>query len=190
MQGSMAHKFQYSIVTLLVLCVVVQACAQDAQKSFPESTIRVNVNRVNVGVSVTDSRGQFIQGLKREDFRVFDNGVEQPVTGFLSANDPGQVVILLEGGPAAFYLGKDELKSSAALLGSISPSDRLAIVDYANHAQLMLDFTTDRTVARETLERLAGKSAVGGKEVNLAESLGETLDWLVGMPGKKTVVLL
>lgn len=178
------------LAALIVLSVGAAAGAQDAQKPFPEATIRVNVNRVNVAVSVSDSHGQFVQKLTQKDFRVFDNGIEQAITGFLSADEPGQVVLMVEGGTAAFYLGKDELKTSADLLDRIPPTERIAVVSYTNHARLMLDFTNEKMAARETLQRLTGKSAIGGKEADLAESLGETLDWLAGIPGKKIIVLL
>ena len=51
-------------------------------------TIRVDVQRVNVGAIVTDGKGKFIEGLKREDFKIFDNGVAQPVTDFASVDAP------------------------------------------------------------------------------------------------------
>src|SRR2546430_16879355 len=53
--------------------------------------IRVEVSRVNVGVIATDRRGKFVEGLQKSDFHVFDNGVEQPITGFLANDDPAQV---------------------------------------------------------------------------------------------------
>ena len=52
-------------------CVPPLAAAQgDPQQ--PKQTIHVNVDRVNVGVIVTDHSGHFVEGLRREDFCVFD----------------------------------------------------------------------------------------------------------------------
>src|SRR5713226_924370 len=56
--------------------------------------IRVKVDVVGVGVSVTDAQGHFASGLSRENFRVFDNGAEQPITNFLSMDEPAQVLVM------------------------------------------------------------------------------------------------
>jgi hypothetical protein len=39
-------------------------------------------------VIVTSSRGHFVEGMRREDFRVFDNGIEQPLNGFAAIKEP------------------------------------------------------------------------------------------------------
>jgi len=66
-------------------------------------TIQVNVDRVNVGVIVTGGKGNFVQGLKRDHFHVFDNGVEQPISEFAPVEAPGQIFLLVEAGPAVYF---------------------------------------------------------------------------------------
>src|SRR5213082_3144182 len=68
------------------------AAAQENSQQ-PKQTIHVSVDRVNVGVIVTDHSGHFVEGLRREDFRVFDNGIEQALTGFTSIEEPAQVLL-------------------------------------------------------------------------------------------------
>src|SRR5260370_33132328 len=77
-----------------------------AQPQQPTPPIRVNVNRVNVGVTVTDSAVHFISGLRREDFHVFDNDADQPTTDFLPIEEPAQLVLPIDAGPAAHSLGR------------------------------------------------------------------------------------
>ena len=154
---------------------------------LPTAPIRVNVDRVNVGVIVTDSRGNFVEGLRREDFRIFDNGVEQPLTDFTAVNEPAQVVLLIESGPAVFFLGKDHLRAAEVLLKNIAPNDRAAIVTYSKEPNLVQDFTT-RSEAWDALQTLNFMSGFG--ELNLASSLAKTIDWLSPLSGKKSIVLL
>src|SRR5262245_45181667 len=71
--------------------------AQDAAVQLGPP-LRVTVNRVSVSVTVSDAQGKFVHDLKRDDFRVYDNGLEQPVADFLSVQDPAQVLLLIEGG--------------------------------------------------------------------------------------------
>jgi Ca-activated chloride channel family protein len=151
-------------------------------------TIRVSVDRVNIGVTVTDSSGHFVEGLRREDFHIFDNGVEQPITDFLSIEDSAQLVLLIESGPAVFFLGQDHIRAADTLLTSISPADRVAIVSYSRTPDLLLDFTPDKTEAHLALQQVS--FAAGFGDLNLFSSLATTIDWLAAVPGKKTVVLL
>jgi VWFA-related protein len=150
--------------------------------------IRVSVDRVNVGVVVTDSRGQFVGGLHREDFHLFDNGVEQPITDFLSVDEPAQVLLLIEAGPAVYLIEGGHLQAIHALLDGLSPSDRVAIARYNDAPQLILNFTPDKRTAAAALDQL--RFNLGFGQLNLASSLAAVLDWLARVPGKKSLVLL
>src|SRR6202043_1505029 len=159
-----------------------------AQSQQPTPSIQVIVNRVNVGVTVTDSSGHFISGLRREDFQVFDNSIEQPITDFLPIEEPSQLLLLIESGPAVYFLGQDHFRAADTLLTSIAPVDPVAVAAYSNAPQLILGFTPDKPAARLALQNL--NFNVGFGDLNLSASVAATLDWLAPLPGKKTIVLL
>ncbi len=170
---------------LLCLCPFVEAQENPQQ---PKQTIHVRVDRVNVGVIVTNSRGHFVEGLRREDFRVFDNGIEQTLTGFATMEEPAQVLFLIESGPAVLFLGKNHVLASDTLLNNLSPNDRVAIASYSKNPKLLLDFTPDKLTARLALQSL--NFMLGFAELNLSSSLASAIDWLAPFSGKKTVVVL
>jgi VWFA-related protein len=151
-------------------------------------TIRASVNRVNLGVTVSDSNGRFVPGLKRQDFRVFDNGVEQTVADFLPVEEPAQFLLLVESGPSVFLFAKNHVLAADALIASVAPADRVAIASYSRGPELLLDFTADKTEARTALRSLDFHAGFG--ELNLSASLIAAIDWLAGLKGKKSVVLL
>jgi len=159
-----------------------------AQSQEPVPPIRVTVNRVNVGVTVTDSTGHFIAGLRREDFQLFDNGIEQPITDFLPIEEPAQLLLLIESGPAVYFLGQGHFRAADTLLTSISPADRVAVAAYSNAPQLILGFTPDKAAARFALHNL--NFNLGFADLNLSASVAAMLDWMAPLPGKKTIVLL
>jgi Ca-activated chloride channel homolog len=150
--------------------------------------IRVTVNRVNVPVTVTDSDRHLIEGLRREDFHIFDNGVEQPTTDFAPVEQSTQVVLLIESGPAVLFLAKDHVLAADAFLRSIPTADRVAIASYTRAPELILNFTQDKMAAREALHELSFVNGFG--DLNLSSSLATTIDWIASVPGKKTIVLL
>ena len=176
-------------VKFLVLSAAL-ALTTAAQESNPPSpqTIRVNVDRVNVGVVVTDSKGKFVEGLQRENFQVFDNNAPQPITEFASIETPAQVLMVVESGPAVYLLQDEHLFVADALLGGLSAGDSVAIASYNEAPSPILNFTTDKRMAQAALDQIAFNLGYGA--LNLSSSLNTVLDWLAPIPGKKTVVLV
>jgi Ca-activated chloride channel family protein len=175
-----------SLFTACLFFLAPRAIAQQSVQSAPG--IRISVDRVNVGVVVTDSRGQFIGGLHREDFHLFDNGFEQPITDFLNVDEPAEVLLLIEAGPAVYLLEGGHLQAVHALLDGLSASDRVAIARYDAASEPILDFTADKSSAAAAVDQLHFNLGFG--QLNLASSLTTALDWLVDLPGKKSLVLL
>jgi len=187
------------IMGLLMLFNWERAGAQKIdQLPSPESTIRISVDRINVGVTVTDSHGRSVPGLRREDFRIFDNGVEQPVSGFVPSEEPARLVLLIESSTADFLLvklGKSPFLGADNLLNNISDIDRVAIVTFSTGPQLVLDFTPDKFQARRVLQQvnsefLSLRANAGSGWQNLSSSLAATIDWLASFPGSKIIVVL
>jgi VWFA-related protein len=154
----------------------------------PSPAIRVEVNRVSVGVIVTTYGGKFVEGLRASDFRLFDNGVEQHITDFLSLDEPARVVLMLECGPSMFLFRNENIRTADMLIASLAPSDRVAIVCYSSGPEVRLNLTADPLAARQTLRQLNFRSGSG--ELNLSSSLLSVLDSLNSLSGKKTVVLI
>lgn len=160
------------------------------------ATIRINVNRVPVGVTVSDARGHFIRGLRREDFKIFDEGREQPISAFASSEEPAHLIFMIESGTSSYLLaklGRSLFAGAETLLAGISTKDQVAIITYSNRPQLVFDFTADKPATELALKELNFKlmhSRSSAGRLNLSSSIAETLDWLAPIPGNKTLVLL
>ncbi len=175
-----------------VLAAFLLSPAGPAAAQEPEAAraarIRVQVSRVNVGVIVTDARGNFVEGLRQEDFRILDDGAEQPVANFSAVDEPGQVAVLIESGPAVYLLSGSHLRAASSLLGGLAPGDAVALFGYADRLLPALAFTSDKKEAAAAMTRL--NFHLGFGELNLAASLLELHAGLGAVPGKKTIVLL
>ena len=79
----------------LFVCFVLAAVAAFVV-SLPAQTFRGSVITVEIPVTVTDSSNRLITGLTREDFEVFEDGDEQPVTQFSDKRTPVSVGVLLD----------------------------------------------------------------------------------------------
>ncbi|MGB9431000.1 MAG: VWA domain-containing protein [Candidatus Acidiferrum sp.] len=172
------------------LCLALQGIciAAQEQPAAAGQRIRVDVERVNVGVIVTDSKGNFVEGLRREDFQILDDEKLQPITDFSPVDAPAQVLLLLEAGPAVYLLQDSHLYVAEALLNGLSAGDRVALAVYNDAPTALVDYTVDKRAVEAALDSIQFNLGYGN--LNLAKSLGTVLDWLARVPGKKTIVLL
>lgn len=184
----LAHLRRRSLFGLGVFLFLTRCFAAQTPAAPQTPNIRISVERVSVGVTVTDSHGQFLTGLQRNNFLLFDNGVAQPITDFLSIDEPAQVLLLVEAGPAVYLLQEGHLQAVKVLLEGLAPADRVAIARYDQNAEPILNFISDKPLAAGAIDQL--RFNVGFGQLNLATSLSTALDWLAGVPGKKSVVLL
>jgi Ca-activated chloride channel homolog len=175
-----------SLVVGLLLLTCCAACSQE-NSDAQSGAIRVRVNMVDVGAIVTNADGKFVEGLRREDFHVLDDGVEQPIVYF-SLDQPSHVLLLIEAGPAAYLVEGGHLRAAFALLAGLSPGDQVAVVKYAERPEVISHFSADKQVAATALEHLNFNLGFGA--LNLSDSIVGVVDWLDKTPGKKTIVVL
>jgi Ca-activated chloride channel homolog len=176
---------------LAVFLLFPPACSSlRAQDVEPEkiNQIHVSVDLVNVGVIVTDAKGHFVENLHQGDFHVFDNGSEQLITSFAPVEEPAQVLLLIEAGPAVYLLEPGHLRAANSLLRGLSKGDRVAVAKYDAAPEGVLDFTTDKDYVGAAFDQL--RFNLGYGSLNLSSSLSTVLDWLKQAPGKKSIVLL
>ena len=150
--------------------------------------LKVAVNRVNVGVTVTDAEGRFMHDLNRDEFRVYDDGVQQPIVEFLPVEEPAQVLLVIEGGPSVLFFAKSHVLAADQMVASLAPDDRVAIATYTKGLESVIDFTTNKTEAGAALSAIS--FALGFSELNLFASVSRAVDVLSAYPGKKAIVLL
>src|ERR1700691_2807691 len=81
-------------------------------EGMPHYSIKVNVPLVNVDVLVTTKTGQFIPGLKKENFRLFEDGSQQQITNFNVSKAPITAVLLVEFASTNYRFMIDALQAS------------------------------------------------------------------------------
>src|SRR6185295_6216987 len=72
------------------------AAATQPAEIDPNSVIRVSTSLITVPAIVMDRNGRYVANLRRDDFRIFDNGVEQELTYFASVEKSFTVALMLD----------------------------------------------------------------------------------------------
>jgi VWFA-related protein len=156
-------------------------------EGLPDYSLKVNVPLVNVDVLVTSKSGQFIPGLKKENFRVLEDGVPQAVSNFNVSQAPITVVLLTEFASTHYVFLIQALQASYAFVNTLKKDDWVAVTYYDMQPHILLDFTQDKKAAYGALNSLR---MPGFAETNLFDALYDTLDRLDRVEGKKYVVLV
>lgn len=107
------------------------------------NTIRVNVNLVQVPVTVEDPYGRLVTGLDREHFRIFEDKVEQEISHFSSEDSPISIAVILD--LSRSMSNKHDAVRAAALrfMRTANPEDEFLLVGFNERAELMNGFTGD-----------------------------------------------
>jgi len=148
--------------------------------------VRINTNFVTVPVSVLDRQGRFIPGLNKEDFQVFENGIEQPIAFFEPTEKPFTVALVLDTSASTrFHLS--QIKEAAINFAKqLRPQDRVLVVTFSDEVLLLTEATNDQNVINAVIEVNAnpGSSTRLYDAVNLV--IAERLDKI---QGRKAIVL-
>jgi Ca-activated chloride channel family protein len=132
---------------LILLTLLLFPCFTRAQNSQDDEVLRVNTDLVVLNVTVTDAQGNYVHGLKAADFKIFEDGREQPVntiTGFNVEETPFAAVLLLD--TSGSMESRLTLARSAAIrfLGGLRDEDVAAIYRFDAKIELVQEFSPGR----------------------------------------------
>jgi VWFA-related protein len=156
-------------------------------EGMPDYSIKVNVPLVNVDVLVTTKTGQFVPGLKKDNFRLYEDGSPQEIANFTVSKAPITAVLLVEYGATRYSFMIDALRASYAFANTLSKDDWVAITYYDMQPHILTDFTQDKRAVYGALNQLR---IPGFSETNLFDALYDTLDRLDRIEGKKYIILI
>jgi VWFA-related protein len=156
-------------------------------ESIPDYSIHVNAPLVNVDVLVTTKSGQFVPGLKKENFRLFEDGASQNISTFNVSKAPITAVLLVEFASTTYSFIIDALEASYAFASTLQKDDWVAVSYYDMQPHILVDFTQDKRAVYGALNQLR---IPGFAETNLFDALYDTLDRLDRVEGKKYIILV
>jgi VWFA-related protein len=156
-------------------------------EGMPDYSIKVNVPLVNVDVLVTTKSGQFVPGLKKDNFRLYEDGSPQEIANFTVSKAPITAVLLVEYGATRYSFMIDALRASYAFANTLTKEDWVAITYYDMQPHILTDFTQDKRAIYGALNQLR---IPGFSETNLFDALYDTLDRLDRIEGKKYIILI
>jgi len=150
-----------------------------------EEILRVETTLVSVPVSVTMRDGKFVQNLQREDFRIYENGVQQQIEYFAPVEQPFTVVLLIDRSDSVKPLIEDVKKASLAFIDQLRPNDRVIGIAFDRNAYILNKKVRDRDGLRQ---------AINGMTTGSGTYLHEVVEGVINrifknLPGRKALIL-
>jgi Ca-activated chloride channel family protein len=156
------------------------------------ATLRVGVNLVEVNSMVLRADGTPVRDLRREDFRLFEDGVPQAVEHFDASNEAASVALVMDASPSVLRdIG--EMKAAARTLArELEGKDEVAVVSFDADAYVLLPFSRDRAALEKAIEGVnVARGPTSKRGSNIYEAVYLVAQELFqGRRGRKAIVLL
>lgn len=159
-------------------------------KELGAVSLRLDVPEVTVDVGVLlEKTHQFVPGLKPDNFRVYEDGVEQKVIGFKRVEAPITALMVCEFAANGYWWikGNDMINAAYAFMQQLRPQDYVALMTYDMRTQIVTDFTQNKGQLLDALNTL---QIPGFSETNVFDALYEAIDRLERIDGQKYIILI
>src|ERR1041385_3209695 len=148
-------------------------------------TLRVDTTLVSLPVSVMDRDGKFIPNLRKEDFRIWEDGVEQQVAYFASTEKPFTVALVIDTSGSTKNKLNEIQDAAITFVEQLRPDDRVMVVSFSDKIRVLSQPTSDRNMLR---------NAILQTEAGSGTRLYDAVDMIINeyfnrVEGRKAIVL-
>ncbi|HMW00710.1 MAG TPA: VWA domain-containing protein, partial [Acidobacteriota bacterium] len=164
---------------------VIMAGADDPALQDAE-VLKIDATLITVPAVVSDSNGYYLPFLRKEQFRLFEDGTEQDISFFAPERVPFHVALILDMSGSTVLSAPDIQTAARAFVNHMRDDDKVAVVTFASSIELLCDFTDDRQVLENAIERTRS-----GGSTKLYEAVYKTVrNYMRNIEGRKAIILL
>lgn len=155
-------------------------------QTSPDDVIRVETDLVTIPVRITHRGGRPVADVRKDEFKIFENGAEQEIAYFSNEDQPFTVALLLDTSYSAVFK-IDEIRAAAlSFVRQLRESDKVMVVGFNEKATILCKPTNDRKVL---------KLAIDGARIGSGTSVYAALDEVISeqfksVQGRKAIVIL
>jgi Ca-activated chloride channel homolog len=172
----------------LVAAAAVTTSGQQPQQQDQVFRFKTGIELINVTATITDTNGRFVSGLRKEDFRIFEDGEEQQITHFNSERVPVSLGLVVD--TSGSMEGEKWMNAREALsrflFDLLGPEDEVFLYRFDNQPELVEGWTTDRQRIANGLGRIRPRGAT-----SLYDAVAESVPLVqTGRHRKKALVVV
>lgn len=147
--------------------------------------IRTDTALVTVPVTVLDRSGRYVPLLKRENFRILENGVEQKIAYFAATDSPFTVILLIDTSGSTHFRLDDIQDAAINFVSKLKSNDSVMVMSFDDRIDVLCKASSDR----DEITRAIRRTRTGGG-TRLYDAVDDILKkQLATIRGRKAVVL-
>jgi hypothetical protein len=158
--------------------------ANKASSDQDVDTLKIDTNLVTVPVIANSRTGNYIADLKKEEFKLTEDGVAQEIAFLASVDAPFYVVLMLDTSNST----KEKLpliqRAAIAFLDQIGPNDRVKVISFDGELHNWNDFTSDKAILRGAISKTRM-----GDDTRVYDAVQLALDSLRPIQQRKAIVI-
>jgi Ca-activated chloride channel family protein len=170
---------------LFLLLIPMLCFAQEPPAAQEEPTFRADTNLVVLHATVVDKNGKLLTNIPQSGFKVFENGVEQPLKIFRREDVPVSMGIIIDNSGSMRGKRVSVAAASMDLVKASNPQDEDFIVNFNDDAYLDQPFTSDNKKLEEALDKIDSKGGTA-----MRDAISMSIDYLKDKGKKDKKVLL
>lgn len=154
--------------------------------SVEDDIIKVDTDLVVIPSQISDRRGKPVRDLKKEEFKIFENGIEQEIAYFNGDEQPFTVALVLDMSYSSVFKLAEIQSAALAFIKQLHPDDKVLIVSFDEKVRVLCEVTDNRKALRLAIEAAkiaSGTSLYAAMDLVLTEKMRN-------ITGRKAVVLL
>jgi Ca-activated chloride channel homolog len=183
------RRFRHAAISILTLFLVITPSRSQQKSQTPKQPVfRVGVETVFLKVSVTDPLNRYVTGLEKDNFKVFEDKVEQSIAHFSQETASVSIGIIFDVSGSMKDNNNIQKAKNAIVrfLESGNPDDEYALITFNERTSLVQNFTHQSSTVRS---EIAFRQAGGRTALYDAVYMG--LDQIkVGKNEKKALILI
>ena len=176
----------------VVLRVAAALCASVPLLARPQQVFRGGTDIVQLNVTVADASQHFVGGLERDDFQVFEDGVLQDVSLFVSDRQPLAMSILIDSSTSMDSKIAVAQEAAVGFAKRLGEHDLAEVIEFNSHERKLLDFTHDRAAldARHSTDEGRRLDVAVQRDLRRAPRSAHTRASLPGDVWRQAIVVL
>jgi len=162
--------------------------AQETTKKGKDSdfTLSVDVNLVLLHVSVQDEKGELVKNLKKDEFAVYEDKVQQELSLFKEEDVPVSIGLVIDNSGSMRTKRERVNRAALTFVRTSNPQDEIFLINFNDQVFIDQDFTKNHDDLRDVLE---GIDARGG--TSLYDAIYLSLEHIrEGKEDKKALLLI
>jgi Ca-activated chloride channel family protein len=178
----------FVLLSLIFLTMPVAPRAQAVMPGGGGKPQKENKIPISVPVTVSDREGRYISGLKKEDFTLYENGVEQNIASFSTYDEPVSIALLIDASGSTKETLEKIKDAAGDFIDLLNPNDKCLVATFDSEVRILNALSSDRKALKESLAKARTAEKEGSVLLRAVGQIAEKS--FTNVPGRKVIVLL